>query len=88
MARTPTFCPTLEPLDRRAMLAVYVPVREVEGNDSAATSQVLQGSSKFLVVGRVAISDPSGACTVMRGAKAPLERAVSATCAPAVDVNE
>jgi len=89
MARTPTFCPTLEPLDRRAMLAVYVPVREVEGNDSAATSQVLQGSSKFLVVGRVATSDDvdSYSFTSTAGAHVALTARSSGAFAPRMTVH-
>lgn len=43
----------VEPLGRRDMLAVLLPVREVESNDSPETAQRLTGSAGYLVRGDV-----------------------------------
>lgn len=51
---TASFKLSIERLASRDMLAPLVAVREVESNDTAATSQVLHGSGRFRVTGRVA----------------------------------
>lgn len=48
------FRPAIEQLGRRDMLAPLVGVREVESNDTAATSQMLPGTAGYRVAGRVA----------------------------------
>lgn len=47
------FQPSIEQLARREMPAGLVPVRELENNDSAETSQALAGPIGFSVAGRV-----------------------------------
>lgn len=69
------FRPAVEQLGRRDMLAALVGVREIENNDTAATSQLLPGPGGFRVTGRVAsVSDAdSFSFTAVQGARVVLD---------------
>lgn len=75
----------VEQLSRRDMLAGVVTVAEVENNDTPATSQVLRGTTDFLVRGSVSRIDDvdSFSFTAAKGVQVVLNARAAALAGPA-----